>query len=286
MRLNHNMMSLGIYNNYSKKIKLQSNALSKLTTGQKLVSSKDNPNAIGQSEMLRIQIRGLDMARKNLQDSAGMIQTVDGGLASINAVLHRIKELTIQAGGINEEVDKIVIQQEIEAMKQHIDYTARGTEFNGVKLLYNDKVIDNSNPTYVNTVSGANVGEKIEIPMYNLTIENLKDSTGTYSLKELDVTKPGGVETALNIIKDVTDSVISIRGKYGALQNKLESLNDAMGETSFSISRAESSIRDTDMAEEMMNYASNGILIESALAMIAQSNRFPQDILRVLERMK
>lgn len=286
MRLNHNMMSLGIYNNYSKKIKLQSNALSKLTTGQKLVSSKDNPNAIGQSEMLRIQIRGLDMARKNLQDSAGMIQTVDGGLASINGVLHRIKELTIQAGGINEEVDKIVIQQEIEAMKQHIDYTARGTEFNGVKLLYNDKVIDNSNPTYVNTVSGANVGEKIEIPMYNLTIENLKDSTGTYSLKELDVTKPGGVETALNIIKDVTDSVISIRGKYGALQNKLESLNDAMGETSFSISRAESSIRDTDMAEEMMNYASNGILIESALAMIAQSNRFPQDILRVLERMK
>ncbi|SHI59290.1 flagellin [Clostridium amylolyticum] len=286
MRLNHNMMSLGIYNNYTKKLSLQSDALNKISTGQKLVSAKDNPNAIGQSELLRIQIRGLDMAQRNLQDSAAMLQTADGGLDSITGAIHRIKELSVQAGGAISSEDRQVIQNEIQAMKDHIDFTAKNTEFNGVKLLHDANVTDNSNPQYKYTVSGANVGEKVEIPMYNLTTEILKDSEGKLSLKDIDVTKPGGVDEALKVTEGALNSVLSMRSKYGAIQNKLESLHDALGETSASISKAESGLRDADIAEEMMKYASNGILIESANAMMAQSNNFPQDILRVLERMR
>jgi len=279
-------MSLGIYNNYTKKLRLQSDALNKISTGEKLVSSKDNPNAIGQSELLRIQIRGLDMAQKNLQDTAGMLQTADGGLDSITGAIHRIKELSVQAGGAISDLDKQVIQKEIESMKEHIDFTAKNTEFNGVKLLCDDTVTDNANPGYKHSVSGANVGEKVEIPMYNLTSGMLKDAEGKLSLKDIDVTKAGGVDEALKITEGALNSVLSMRSKYGAIENKLEGLHDALGETSQSISKAESNLRDADVAEEMMRYASNGILIEAANAMMAQSNKFPQDILRVLERMR
>ncbi len=285
MKLNSNLMSMGIYRNYSKSLKLQSIALNRISTGEKITSSKDNPNGIGKSELLRLQIRGIDMAQRNLQDSASMLQNVDSGLDSIGNALNRMKELTIQAGSANTIEDKEAIQGEIEQLKAHIDSTAKNTEFNGKKLLHNNEVSDNNIPNYIVNASGANKGDNIYIPTYNLSLDNMRTDEGD-TLKDIDIRKEDGVDKALEVIDEISKDVISIRSKYGALQNRIESSKEALGNTYIALTNSDSSLRDADLAEEMVNFAKEGILIDSSRALMAQSNKFPQDILRVLERVK
>jgi flagellin len=87
MRLNHNLASLNIYREHIKVLGNQSKALDRISSGNKINSAKDNPNAIASSERMRMQIRGLQMAQRNAQDGVSMLQTADGGLDSITNML-------------------------------------------------------------------------------------------------------------------------------------------------------------------------------------------------------
>ena len=127
MRLNQNMQSLNVYRNYKKNLSTQSVALERVSTGKKINSAKDNPNKLGVSEGLRLQIRSLQMAERNIQDGVSMMQTVDGALSNVSESLIRMKELTVQAGGVNSESDLAVIQNEMEQIKQGIDYTVNNS---------------------------------------------------------------------------------------------------------------------------------------------------------------
>lgn len=273
VRINKNIASLNIYRSYSQNLKMQSSALGRISSGVKINSAKEDPNAIAQSERLRIQIRGLQMAARNTQDGVSMLQTSEGGLDGITNSLQRVRELLVKAGGATTDADKEVIQNEINQMVKGADDMANNTEFNGVKLLVGGA---NDGTVSLETVTGANVGEKIDIPKYNLTAEELK-------LNEIDAKD---IDGSLTIIDNALDVIIGARSKYGALQNRFESSYNSTIEIADKIQSAESSIRDTDIAEEMMEYAKYNILIEAATAMMAQSNRFPQDALRVLENVK
>ena len=141
MRININMKSLGIYSGYKKNIIANSAAMEKISSGKKINSAKDNPLKIEQSENFKMQIRALEMANKNLQDSTSMIQVADTAMGTISEALIRMKELTVQAGNEgNTEFDRKKIQEEVEQLKEYIDTTARDTEFNGNKLLQNNKI--------------------------------------------------------------------------------------------------------------------------------------------------
>lgn len=286
MRLNVNLASLNIYREHLKTVKGQSTTIDRISSGNKANRAADNPNAIAQSERMRIQIRGLQMANRNAQDGVSMLQTAEGGLDSVTAALHRIKELSVQAGGVTSADDKVVIQNEISEIISGIDDIVKNTEFNGVKLIGDEKVTDNNMPKIIDMSTGANVDERISIPVYNLSSNYIGDTSKGKYLESIDVTKEGGMDEAFSILGGALDTVLSVRSKYGALQNRFEStveITSVVGET---IQRAESDMRDADIAEEMMNYAKYNLLMEAGNAMMVQSNKFPQDILRILENVK
>ncbi|MCY6370396.1 flagellin [Clostridium ganghwense] len=290
MRLNHNLASLNIYREHTKVLANQSKALGRISSGYKINGAKDNPNAIASSERMRMQIRGLQMAQRNAQDGVSMLQTAEGGLNSITSMLQRIRELTVQAGnGTNTPGDKENIQMEINQMIEGIDSITANTEFNGTTLLNGEKDLtkkyDNNSPKKMDMTIGANVGEKVEIPIYDLSSNNLSD--GANSLSELKDGLEGlGTDKALSIIDGALNTVLGASSKYGALENKFESTYERVGEIHDKITGAESKIRDADLAEEMMEFTRSSVLIDAGHAMMVQSNKFPQDILRVLENVK
>lgn len=295
MRLSHNMASLNVYRSYSKALQKQSDAMGKITSGLKVNTAMDDPNAIAQSERMRMQIRGLQMAGRNAQDGVSMLQTAEGGLDSMTAMAQRIRELAVQSGsGANSPEDKKTIQNEINQMIQGMDDIANNTEFNGVKLLNPQTQNTSDKALALKMPIGANAGENVEIELQKLTssdmtvnvngtainLEELK-STGAYSLD-----KGNNLDTVLAVIDGTIDKIVSTRSEYGALENRFEgSLND-INEIADRMDGADSNLRDADIAEEMMEVSKNNILTEAGNAMMVQTNKFPQDILNVLQNVR
>lgn len=278
MRININMKSLGIYSGYKKNIIANSAAMEKISSGKKINSAKDNPLKIEQSENFRMQIRALEMANKNLQDSTSMIQVADTAMGTISEALIRMKELTVQAANeVTNEADRKLIQDEIDVLRSHIDDTAKNTEFNGNKLLVNGNVTDNSKPDYVEMQIGANVGDSIGIPFFNVSAETL-------GLDKLDVVNDA--TKALNSIDEALKDVNGCRAKYGAVQNRLETSIEITSSSSYTYEKSSSDINDADIALEMAEIARTSILMESATAMMAQSNNFPKDMLNILANLR
>ena len=278
MRININMKSLGIYSGYKKNIAANSAAMEKISSGKKINSAKDNPLKIEQSENFRMQIRALEMANKNLQDSTSMIQVADTAMGTISEALIRMKELTVQAANeVTNEADRKLIQDEIDVLRGHIDDTAKNTEFNGNKLLVNGNVTDNSKPDYVEMQIGANVGDTIGIPFFNVSSETL-------GIDKLDVVNDA--TKALNSIDEALKNVNGCRAKYGAVQNRLENSIEITSSSSYIYEKSSSDINDADIALEMAEIARTSILMESATAMMAQSNNFPKDMLNILANLR
>ena len=199
MRINKNIASLNIYKEYSQNLIKQKSSLGRISSGVKINSSKEDPNAMAQSERFRMQIRGLQMASRNTQDGISMLQTAEGGLEGITSSLQRVRELLVQSGGTTTTEDKQIIQKEINQMLAGSDDVANNTEFNGVKLLTGGPNIE--------LVTGANVGEKIDIPKYDLTTIGLVLNTVT-----VDVNNIGD---SLKNVDKALDLIISARSKYG-----------------------------------------------------------------------
>ena len=278
MRININMKSLGIYSGYKKNIIANSAAMEKISSGKKINSAKDDPLKIEQSENFRMQIRSLEMANKNLQDSTSMIQVADTAMGTISEALIRMKELTVQAANeVTNEADRKLIQDEIDVLRSHIDDTAKNTEFNGNKLLVNGNVTDNSKPDYVEMQIGANVGDSIGIPFFNVSSETL-------GIDKLDVVNDA--TKAVNSIDEALKDVNGCRAKYGAVQNRLENSIEITSSSSYIYEKSSSDINDADIALEMAEIARTSILMESATAMMAQSNNFPKDMLNILANLR
>lgn len=278
MRININMKSLGIYSGYKKNIIANSAAMEKISSGKKINSAKDNPLKIEQSENFRMQIRSLEMANKNLQDSTSMIQVADTAMGTISEALIRMKELTVQAANeVTNEADRKIIQGEIDELTSYINDTAKNTEFNGNKLLVNGNVTDNSKPDYVEMQIGANVGDSIGIPFFNVSSETL-------GIDKLDVVNDA--TKALNSIDEALKDVNGCRAKYGAVQNRLENSIEITSSSSYIYEKSSSDINDADIALEMAEIARTSILMESATAMMAQSNNFPKDMLNILANLR
>lgn len=278
MRININMKSLGIYSGYKKNIAANSAAMERIASGKKINSAKDNPLKIEQSENFRMQIRALEMANKNLQDSTSMLQVADTAMGTISEALIRMKELTVQAASeTTNEDDRKIIQSEIDELVSYINDTAKNTEFNGNKLLVNGNVIDNSKPHYVEMQIGGNVGDSIGIPFFNV-------SATTLGLDKLDVVNDA--TEALNSIDKALKDVNACRAKYGAVQNRLETSIEITSSASYTYEKSSSDINDADIALEMAEIARTSILMESATAMMAQSNNFPKDMLNILANLR
>ncbi len=284
MRISYNMPALTLNFLQNQALRRQSGNLLRISSGLKLNSAKDNPSGMVQSQNIKLQIGGLQAATRNVQDGVSMLQTAEGGLQEITSMIQRIRELTLQAGnGTTTPSDRSVIQNEIDQLLDGINSTADQTEFNGLKLLG-----QNEEDKVLSMPIGANVGESTDIPQLDLTNSEQSDIPELYLIKSgkgknvLD----GNVDDALNIIDSTLNKVISYRSKYGALENKFESNYYNMQELTDRMIGADSNLTDADIAEEMVGYSKENIVIQASNAMIAQANELPQDVLKILENVR
>jgi len=271
------MASLTICREQEKVWNSKSMYMNRISSGFKINSAKDNPNGLALSEKMRVQIRGLQIAQRNAQDGMSMLQSADGALEEVQSMLIKIRELSIQAGGATNENDRQALKSEINQMIDGIDDALKHSDFNGKSILSSKE----KDKTHEKMAIGANVGEVIDIPVYHLSSNEL--NLDSLKGKKLDGDTIGNY---LEVIDNAVDRISDIRGKYGALCNRFEGTYNEVHEIHDTIVGTESKIRDTDIAEAMMNLARDNILIEAGQAMLVQSNQFPQDALRVLEGVK
>lgn len=274
MRLNHNLASLNVYRGYLKNLKSNSIAMKKVSSGDKIQSAKDNPNNLAKSERMRMNIRGLQMANRNVQDGVSMLQSADGSLSSINAILGRVRELTVQYGnGSNSEEDKEIIKCEIDQMIGGYEDIINNSEFNGVKLFKGDEKRLMQ--------LGTDVGDSMGLEFFDLK-DKLKGLTG---LKEKNINNFNTNE-ALVQVDNAINKIVDVRSEYGAIMNKFEGTMDNLSDFEFVTQESESRVRDADVAEEMVEVARTSILIDAGQSIMVQTNQLPQDMLKVLENIR
>lgn len=270
MRLNQNIPSLNVYTEYCKNLNKQSNAMNRIHSGLKVATAKDDPNKLASSEHMKIQIRSLQMASRNTQDTISMLETVDGAANSISQSLVRMKELVVQAGGTASPEDKAIIQQELDMISESINDIANSTEFNGKKIM--------TGAEKIKAQIGSEVGETTEINMFDFTSRGLG-----IKIEDLKVEKPEDIDASLEMIEKSINTNTSYRSKLGAIANRLDSNVNIVEENSLKIQNAESKLTGADIAEEMVELTSKTVLVNAGISLMAQSNKLPQDVLSAIQ---
>jgi len=270
MRIQHNISALNTHRNLSANQAQSSKNLEKLSSGYKINRAGDDAAGLAISEKMRGQIRGLDMASKNAQDSISLIQTAEGALNETHSILQRMRELAVQSSNdTNVSADRTAIQKEINALASEITRIADNTEFNTQNLLggtFSGKTFH----------IGANSGQSITLSISTMNADAL-------SVNSLDLETQSGANAAISTINAAIETVSTQRSALGAVQNRLEHTINNLGATSENLTAAESRIRDVDMAKEMMAFTKNNILTQAAQSMLAQANQQPQGVLQLLQ---
>ena len=405
MRIQHNIMAMNAYRNYTNNTSALSKNLEKLSSGYKINRAGDDAAGLAISEKMRAQITGLETAQKNAKDGISLVQTAEGALTEVHDMLNRMYELAEQSanGTFEDGTDRKQLQKEVDQLKSEINRIADSANFNGIKLLDGsmsasgttsisgaaatnkasvdvsitaDSVFDSagnrSELTFKlaavssNAQDGAVVNEKGEVTislkkkmLYTAediqallakasaattkvskdTLEAAQNATVTgagigkatnttawtslakltngaakaqgkpltlqigdtsdsfnqlrvgiknchvdaLGLTDMAISNQDDAAKALDKIKSAINYVSDVRGTLGATQNRLDHTINNLSVMQENIQDAESTIRDTDVADEMMAYTKNNILIQSAQAMLAQANQVPQGVLQLLQ---
>ena len=277
MRIQHNIMSMNAYRNYNNNSSALSKNLEKLSSGYKINRAGDDAAGLAISEKMRAQITGLDVAQDNAQDGISLVQTAEGALTEVHDMLNRIYELASKAeNGTLNDTNRGEVDKEIQELKKEINRIAETTKFNGITLLNGDGA--GTGATSVNLKIGAGSDAA-----NTLTVSVSAASATALGINDIKATTAADATAALGNIEAAIDVVSGIRGTLGANQNRLEHTINNLSVTEENLTNAESTIRDTDVADEMMAYTNNNILIQSAQAMLAQANQVPQGVLQLLQ---
>ncbi len=274
MRINQNVMAINARNNLSATEARQAKSLEKLSSGFRINRAGDDAAGLVISESLRSQVGGLKMAQRNAQDGVSVVQTAEGALTEVHAMLQRVRDLTVQASNDSNNADgRTAIQAEITALSGQVSAILENTEFNGQKLF---DASGGASGVFTFQV-GANTGDKLDV-----TIANLASTVGTV-LASVDVGATAASSNAqISAVDDLIKAVSTERGNLGAVQNRLEHTIRNISVTQENLTASESRIRDTDMAAEMMEFTRNQILSQAGTAMLAQANQVPQGVLSLL----
>ena len=403
MRIQHNIMAMNAYRNYTNNTSALSKNLEKLSSGYKINRAGDDAAGLAISEKMRAQITGLDKAQDNAKDGISLVQTAEGALTEVHDMLNRMYELAEQSanGTFEDGTDRKQLQKEVNQLKDEIDRIADSANFNGIKLLDGSMsanattkinnagtgttaavdvsivadTVFNADGTELNlkfklaavstnktdgakvsadgtvTISlkkgtqysaediqallakakgtKAGINEDILQAAQNATVTGtgVADKTGAWTtlgastaaaqankgkpltlqigdtsdnfnqlkvgikdchvaaldLTDMKIGDQDSAAKALDRIKSAINYVSDVRGTLGATQNRLDHTINNLSVMQENIQDAESTIRDTDVADEMMAYTKNNILIQSAQAMLAQANQVPQGVLQLLQ---
>lgn len=272
MRIQHNIAALNSYRQLGTNNNSVSKNLEKLSSGYRINRAGDDAAGLAISEKMRAQITGLEVAQKNANDGISLVQTAEGALTEVHSMLNRMVELADQAAnGTYAQEDRNNLQAEITALTSEINRIADSTNFNGTKLL------DGSM-----TSMQLQIGDTSD-NFNQLTFAISSMNTTGLGLTAINISTQTGAAAAVATLKTAISSVSTQRGSLGAIQNRLEHTINNLGATAENMTAAESRIRDVDMADEMMAYTKNNILVQAAQSMLAQANQQPQGVLQLLQ---
>lgn len=273
MIINHNMSAINAQRQMYKTSTAQAKSTEKLSSGLRINRAGDDAAGLAISEKMRGQISGLNQASRNAQDGISLIQTAEGALDETHSMLQRMRELASQAAnGTYTTADRENIQAEVEQLQAEITEITNKTEFNGKKLL------NGAMSKGISFQVGANSGQKISVSIGKMTATAL-----SIAGNKVSVTKQSIAEKSLAQIDKAINAVSSQRAKLGAVQNRLEHTIASVDNSAENLQAAESRIRDTDMAKEMMNLTSKNVLSQATQAMLAQANQKPNQVLSLLQ---
>ena len=284
MIINHNMSSmyanrtLGINND-----NVHGN-IEKLSSGQRINRAGDDASGLAVSEKMRMQIRGLNQAQKNIQNGVSFIQATEGYLQETTDILGRIRELSIQsANGIYSDEDRMQIQVEVSQLIDEVDRIASSAQFNGMNMLTGAFAANSVSGRIMQFHIGANVDQNARVYIGTMTAQSL-GLVGTQgdATAKLSISSPESANMAIATLDSALTSVNKQRADLGAYQNRFEMAAKGIGIASENLQAAESIIRDTDMASEIVDYTKNQILTQSSVAMLAQANTQAQNVLPLL----
>ena len=272
MVVQHNLQAM----NSNRMLGLTSNSLSKstekLSSGYRVNRAADDAAGLAISEKMRRQVRGLTQASTNAQDGISCVQTAEGALNEVHDMLQRMNELAVQAANdTNMSTDRNYIQAEIDQLATEISRVANTTTFNEQSLL-----------------NGSFKAKKLQVGSENddtkqvieISIDAMNATTlGVNALKVTDHAEAGN---AIDKIKSAMQKVSKQRSDLGAVQNRLEHTIANLDNVVENTTAAESRIRDTDMATEMVKYSNGNILQQAGQAMLAQANQSNQGVLSLL----
>jgi flagellin len=245
--------------------------MEKLSSGMRINRAGDDASGLAVSEKLRTQIRGLNQANKNVENGVSFIQTAEGYLQETQDILHRIRELSVQAAnGIYTTEDRMQIQVEVSQLVDEVNRVASHAQFNGMNMLTGRFSETNEIGEAMRIQVGANTDQSEAIYIEEMTAQSLgliNEQTGEMvSLSNPDAANAtlGTVDTAVRVLNQQ-------RANLGAYQNRFEMASQGIQVAAENMQAAESRIRDTDYAETMVEHAKNSILNEAASSMLAQS---------------
>ena len=287
MRIQHNIMAMNSYRNYNNNTSALSKNLEKLSSGYKINRAGDDAAGLALSEKMRAQITGLDAAYKNTKDATSLIKTAEGALQEVQDMLNRMVYLAEESanGVYDNDVDRPALQSEVDALQAEIKRIADSANFNGKKLFAANTNLARGGFIF-QIGDTANNYDKLSMATILSKGANLRNLlAGALAVK---ISTVAGASAAIGTLKsNVATSAINVistlRGKLGATQNRLDHTLNNLSVMKENIQDAEATVRDTDVAEEMMSYTKNNILIQSAQAMLAQSNAVPQGVLQLLQ---
>jgi len=259
--------------------------MEKLSSGLRINRAGDDASGLAVSEKMRSQIRGLNQASTNAQNGISFIQVAEGYLQETQDILQRLRELAVQAAnGIYSEEDRMYIQVEVSALVDEIDRIASHAQFNGMNMLTGrfarmtgQNVVTASMWLHI----GANMDQRAQVFIGTMTTKGLGVRQMDDSFISLE--SPDGANRAIGTLDAALRIVNKQRADLGAYQNRLEHVVRGVDIGAENLQASESRIRDTNMANQMVNYVKNQILTQSGVAMLAQANQRASAVLSLLQ---
>ena len=269
LAIKNNLMAESAARHLGRSYSALAQSVERLSSGLRINSAKDDAAGLAVRELMRADIAVLRQGARNANDAISMLQTMEGALGSIDAILIRMMELAEQAAtGSYSEEQRRIMDNEFTQMRSEVDRIAKSTEFNSISLLNADSA----------TAATIHFGSEETIIIRSVDVQSsalgIIDSVSIADRKDAE----DALETVYNaiILKD------SARAMFGYMMNRLESTTEVLNIQSENLMAAESRISDVDVATEMAALTRNQVLAQAGIAMLSQANMMPQMALTLL----
>ena len=303
LRINNNIESMNAHRSLLMNDRALSKSLERLASGQKINRAADDPAALVISEHMRAQVSGMEQAIRNNEVAISLVQTAEGSMNEISSILVSLRQRAISAANVGASDQDMIDanQAEVENGLASIDRVVSSTQFGHYKLLDGTnaaKTITNEDGSIsiqegLRFHVGPNADHMASTSIRDMSTNQLgraqvpegelPNKSNFMSLADIDVRDEQGAQDALAIIDQSLTEVATVRGELGAFQkHTLESNLTSLQVAAENMTAAESTIRDTDMAQELATFTRNQIMTQSATAQLAQANAMPQHVLRLL----